>query len=127
MASLHQLSPSYLRRPAILHGNDHIFGKHNLRPIVKSENILISPLVHMTISDDFGLAWTSSDHSMPFDTLNAHALAGTFGHYAPEVLDSRRELDGYDCFVDIFSLGLVFLELFKSLSGVLERTENSLT
>ena len=46
---------------------------------------------------------------------------------APDVLDSRRELGGYDCFVDIFSLGLVFLELFKSLSGVLERTENSLT
>lgn len=81
---------------------------------IKPENILVSPLGHMTISD-FGLSWTSADRDICFDALKAHECVGTPGYIAPEMFSEQVEVYGYDCFVDIFSLGLVFLELFARL------------
>lgn len=78
---------------------------------MKPENILISPLGHMTISD-FGLAWMSMDHELPLKCFKVYELVGTPGYLAPEILSPRMQVDGYTCSVDVFSLGLVFLELF---------------
>ena len=82
---------------------------------IKPENILISPQGHMTYAD-FGLAFTSYDKSVPFRSIRAFDLVGTPGYFAPEILARTAEQTGYTPAADIYSLGLVLLELFGRLS-----------
>ncbi|KAH9890441.1 kinase-like domain-containing protein [Cubamyces lactineus] len=90
---------------------------------VKPENILISQDGHIVLSD-FGLAQcapliTSHGHDprIPFHEWDAPYAYGTPSYVAPEALCRERGADvPFTSKADIFSLGLVFAELFGGLT-----------
>lgn len=81
---------------------------------IKPENILISPQGRMTFAD-FGLSFIDTHKSTPFHQVKAYDLVGTPGYFAPELLSYDLQRTGYTPAADIYSLGLVFLELFARL------------
>lgn len=82
---------------------------------IKPDNIMISPEGHMTYAD-FGLSFVSHDRTKPFHEIRNYTLAGTPGYFAPEFLARDMAAVGYTPSADIFSLGMVFLELLAGLS-----------
>ncbi|KAI0648542.1 kinase-like domain-containing protein [Trametes meyenii] len=88
-----------LSRLAVVHGD------------IKPENFLIAPTGHVVLAD-LGL-------SQGFENA---VVTGTPGYYAPEALVSIRmpkERPTFGWHADVFSLGLVFVELFCGLDRTL--------
>ncbi|EIW61066.1 kinase-like protein, partial [Trametes versicolor FP-101664 SS1] len=75
---------------------------------IKPANILIDGRGRAVISD-FGLSTTVAPGE--YDTWRGYELAGTVPYMAPEMVGVRRKLDGYGAGVDVFSMGVVFLQL----------------
>ncbi|KAI0355204.1 kinase-like protein [Trametes cingulata] len=97
---------------------------------IKPENFLVRPTGQVVLCD-FGLAQNARalepDHNLrlPFWEWHAPYTTGTAGYYPPEVLRRvAQENVPYTSKADIFSLGLVFVELFCGLSAPLWDTPN---
>ncbi|KAH7916788.1 kinase-like domain-containing protein [Hygrophoropsis aurantiaca] len=82
---------------------------------LKPENVFISPSGHLCVGD-FGIAW-----QMPtplsgggFKSRKLMAVEGTFGYLSPEQSAdqfAKSNYAGYDYKVDIYSVGLILLEM----------------
>ena len=89
---------------------------------IKPDNILITKTGSIVLSD-FGLSQCAltldptRDQSRPFCEWSAPETNGTPGYYAPEVLlrYSRAPTPSFTSLADVFSMGLVFVELFCGL------------
>ncbi|KAL1947093.1 hypothetical protein VTO73DRAFT_14054 [Trametes versicolor] len=90
-------------------GLEHLHQLNIVHRDIKPANILIDGRGRAVISD-FGLSTTIAPGE--YDTWRGYELAGTVPYMAPEMVGVRRKLDGYGAGVDVFSMGVVFLQLF---------------
>lgn len=65
---------------------------------------------------DFGVAFIDFNPWQPWDEVRSYDLFGTPAYLAPEMIADNMSVVGYTAAVDIFSLGLVFLELMGRLT-----------
>lgn len=78
---------------------------------IKPTNILVDSAGHAAIGD-FGLSCMMDIDDPFFLDSVVTELVGTPGYYAPE---QNRIQDGYTCKVDVWSLGLVFFQMFSGM------------
>ncbi|GJE88162.1 kinase-like protein [Phanerochaete sordida] len=76
---------------------------------LKPHNFLLSPNGHLVLAD-FGLAWMAPNGSSNVTNVGLTFRTGTRAYFAPEVVVA--ETVGYDYRADIWSLGLMLLELY---------------
>ena len=77
---------------------------------LKPSNILIGPNQTLKISD-FGTSKILRQSFQDLSSLNYTQNVGTFNYMAPEMMMNRLS---YDCSVDIYSLGLIFYEIWEN-------------
>ncbi|OBZ75287.1 cAMP-dependent protein kinase catalytic subunit [Grifola frondosa] len=83
---------------------------------LKPENIMVDGHGHLRIVD-FGLAeYPPSDFVGDFDSFRVYGLRGSPAYMAPEVADSNVTTVGFTRIADVYSLGLIFLEMFWGLT-----------
>ncbi|KAJ3267043.1 hypothetical protein HDU77_006983 [Chytriomyces hyalinus] len=111
----------------IVEGLLHIHDQQVVHRDIKPDNIFIQENLHVLVGD-FGLAKSLTGHAISPDHLSAATSQvesaqmastdeGTFFYMAPELLD--RQL--YTSKSDIYSLGVILLELFHTFSTEMER------
>ncbi|KAH7931319.1 kinase-like protein [Leucogyrophana mollusca] len=87
---------------------------------LKPDNIFISPSGHLCVGD-FGISWQMQPRgsNAEFKSSKIMVVEGTPGYLAPEQLPTAEGRDkstygGYDYKVDMYSLGLVLLEMLTN-------------
>ncbi|KAI0933378.1 hypothetical protein AcV5_005537 [Taiwanofungus camphoratus] len=92
---------------------DYLHENRIMHRDIKSTNILIGPDGKVVVAD-FGCARLISPRRKgAFEKRKTFDPIGTPGYYAPEIL--ARNVNGYSCRVDVWSLGLVMLEIIGGL------------
>jgi serine/threonine protein kinase len=71
---------------------------------------------------DYGLSHQLADTSLP---TRVHSSLQTLWWKAPEVLFARNEIQNHSVKMDIFSLGIVFIEIMMGRCGILESDYSS--
>ena len=95
---------SALRSLGIVHGD------------IKPSNVLIDARGRAVLSD-FGNAEDTSACTDGYEFWRSYVLSGTPPYMAPEVASADVEEKGYGATADVWSLGLVFLEIFGRFAG----------
>ncbi|KAM5542016.1 hypothetical protein V8D89_004326 [Ganoderma adspersum] len=95
---------SALRDLGILHGD------------IKPSNVLIDARGRAVLSD-FGNAEDASVCADGYEFWRSHVLSGTPPYMAPELASADVTMKGYGATADVWSLGLVFLEIFGRFAG----------
>nr|XP_049607292.1 TGF-beta receptor type-2 isoform X2 [Syngnathus scovelli] len=107
--------------------SDHSPGGRYKVPIahrdIKSSNILVKSDLTCCLCD-FGLA-LRLDNSLSVDELANSGQVGTARYMAPEVLESRINLENIECFkqADVYSMALVLWEMISRCSAIGEVKE----
>ncbi|PIL33238.1 hypothetical protein GSI_04688 [Ganoderma sinense ZZ0214-1] len=95
---------SALRDLGIVHGD------------IKPSNVLIDARGRAVLSD-FGNAEDASSCPDGYEFWKSHVMSGTPPYMAPEVASIGVQEHGYGASADVWSLGLVFLEIFGQFAG----------
>ncbi|XP_028288171.1 TGF-beta receptor type-2-like isoform X2 [Parambassis ranga] len=123
---LWQLGSSLARGVAHLHSDHTSCGRYKV-PIthrdIKSPNILVKSDLTCCLCD-FGLAMRL-DNSLSVDELANSGQVGTARYMAPEVLESRINLENIESFkqADVYSMALVLWEIISRCSAIGEVKE----
>lgn len=80
---------------------------------LKPENFLVDRTGHIYLSD-YGLCYVPKK-GRSLRKCTAFDVVGTPGYLAPEVLSPYVRIEGYKSSADVFSLGLVFLEVMTDM------------
>ncbi|CCM04540.1 uncharacterized protein FIBRA_06721 [Fibroporia radiculosa] len=96
---------------------------HTIHRDIKPENILIAKDGGIVLCD-FGLAYTAKANRKLI-RCKTFGTVGTPGYFAPEMLDANTHIHGYNCTADVYSLGLVFLELLAGLKQPYHRARTA--
>ncbi|ORY38548.1 kinase-like protein [Rhizoclosmatium globosum] len=110
----------------IVEGLMHIHEQHVVHRDIKPDNIFVQENYNVLVGD-FGLAKSLASHAVnnladspepeTDETGTASTDEGTFFYMAPELLDQHI----YTAKSDIYSLGIILLELFHPFSTEMER------
>ncbi|XP_028819479.1 TGF-beta receptor type-2-like [Denticeps clupeoides] len=115
------LGGSMVRGVAHLHSERTLCGRSKVAIVhrdLKSSNVLVKSDLTCCLCD-FGLA-LRLDHTLSVDELANSGQVGTARYMAPEVLESRINLENIESFkqVDVYSMALVLWELLSRCSAI---------
>jgi serine/threonine protein kinase len=89
------------------------------------ENVLITPSGHVCLAD-FGNAYIM-DRNLSYEEFHEkrmYGASGTDGYLPPERIEKRGERKGYNFKTDIWTYGVILLELFLTNGGVSNRLQS---